>query len=820
MNFKEYLANLEQYGDRVALTIRPELRRRSLTYGELVARSYQTAHYLLSLGIKKNDRVMIISPSKPEWVVVFLACQCLGVTLVPVDAQSSSKTIKIYIEQIEPQLIFVSQVIVNIRGGIILEDLYQLIAGQSSEVPAVTLSGQETAVIVFTSGTTAAPKGVMISQQAILSDFDGLNQVLVIAPDWRFLSLLPLSHMYELTAGCLAPLSQGASIYYINRLTPSVINEALIDYGITTILAVPELANIFLDRIEQLARQSGQLRKLRNTRKLAKHLPIAVRRCIFHKVIAGLGGHLSVIATGGAPINPEVALSWERMGIKMIEGYGLTETAPILTMNSLQERRFGSQGKVIPTTQLRIAPDGEIQAHGDNLFTGYWKNKAATQEAFTADGWFKTGDVGKLSNGWLYIQGRAKFAIVLNSGLKVFPEDIEQVAEKNPLLKQLCIVGIKNADGEIVKAVIISTASDAAIEKALQHINGQLESFQHIQDWIRWHEPEFPRTRLLKIDRKTVQQWANSHHADSRDDAQQYEHEDKLVVIIRKLLKKPTLRVNETDVLADMGLDSLHRLTLLSMIEERFNVAIPEQYITQTTTLKQLRHLVSQKSSSNSSDRKLPTWPYNPVIHAVGNLLRNSLVAIFIPIWVRKEVHGSERLDAINGPAIFIFNHLDGGDVPILYSVLPKRVKNHMAIAFGEDVMKKMPMIALLARFLYAAFPFARKQPFTPTFKYTGRLVDKGWNIALSPEGRLSRDGTLQSFKTGIGLLATQLDIPVIAVKTEGLYGTVPIGKKWPQKRSRIKVYISEPQSFHATDDYEVVTKSLYDMMTDLGKDD
>src|SRR5665213_3539100 len=387
--------------------------------------------------------------------------------------------------------------------------------------------------------TTADPKGVVLTQRNVLANISGILQRIDVGDDWRLLSVLPLSHTYELT-GSLAILSRGASIFYIPRVTPLAISQALVDYEINTMLAIPQLLSLILERIQQTAGDEGKARTLRAALRIADFLPFSLRRVLFHGVHSRLGGHLDLVVTGGAPIPIDVAIAWERMGVRMVQGYGLTETSPILTCNSLSERRFDSPGRPLDNVQLRIGHDGEIQAKGPSVFVEYWHNPEATSEAFSEDGWFRTSDVGRMKDGRLLIQGRLKFAIVRGSGLKVFPEDIELVADQDPRFQDVCIVGVNDPKGESVAAVVLSDASDRVITDAIGEINSQLESFQHIDHWRRWPDSDFPRTRLLKIDRRQVQLWANStEHDQSTQKRTPEAASDSLVHIIRLSLDDP-----------------------------------------------------------------------------------------------------------------------------------------------------------------------------------------------------------------------------------------------------------------------------------------
>lgn len=818
-HFGAFVRQLERYGERPALVMRPFLRTECLTYAELCRRACQTAHWLLAHGLQASDRILVAAANSPQWVTLFLGAQLAGVTVVSVDAQSTESTLKRFAQQTKPRLFFRGRLPSELTlevPTLMLEDLPTLIAAQPRTAPKVRLTGQETAAIVFTSGTTADPKGVMLTQANVLANVEGVSHMLAIRPQWRFLSVLPLSHMYELTAGCLTPLSGGCSIYYAAKLSPHAIAESLKTYRITAMLAVPQVLALFLQHIRQAAQARGQLRQFEHALRLAAWLPAPLRRLVFHKVHHQLGGGLEFVVTGGAPIPPDVGRAWERMGVAMLQGYGLTETSPVLTMNTFKRRRLDSPGRALPNVSLRIGAEGEIEASGPGVFGGYWHNAEATKAAFTPDGWFRTGDIGALRDGgWLHIQGRAKFAIVLPSGLKVYPEDVELAADKHPALKAVCVVGLKRPEGEAVHAVLLADVPDAAVDAAVADINNRLEKYQHIATWERWPEAEFPRTRLLKIDRKAVQQWANQKRAASRPPAS--DTSDALLNIVRLVLEHAAVRIHETDRLSDIGLDSLRRLALVSLIEERLHVSVPEARISPHTTLKQLRALVkTQRQSPPETPR--PRWPYRLAVHAAGNCLRETVLRGLLRIWVKAETRGRERLKHLKTPVLVIFNHVDGFDAPVIYNALPWHIRRRLAVAIADDVITKHPLLQVVPRLCYGGYNLARQEPFMPSLEYTGQLVDRGWSIAIAPEGKISLDGRLQPFKAGIGLLAVELGIPVVPVKTAGLFGTMPLAhrNKFPKKRSRILVRIGEPVSFGRDTSYESARQELERIMREL----
>ena len=817
-NFNEYVKNFDNFKSKQALVIKPFLKVRRLNYGQLQDKVYQTANYLISQGIKKDDRVMIVAANCPEWIEVFLGCQLIGAILVPVDARNTLEMALKFAARTEPKIVFRSKPILPKLNKkyrvILLEDLEDLVTVCPITPPKVELTGKETAVIVFTSGTTAEPKGVVLSQKNILSNVDGVNEAINIDPDWRILSVLPLSHMYEMIGVCCL-MSKSCTIYYLPMVAPLAISRALKEYRITTILAVPQLLILLRARILQTAADEGLATSLNAALRIAPFLPFKTRRLLFRKVHEQLGGCLKLVITGGAPIPPEVAVFWENMGMKAIEGYGLTETSPILSVNRLYERHLKSQGLLLYNVKARVSDVGEIQSKGPSVFSSYWNNPEQTNLAFTDDGWFKTGDIGQIKNGWLQIQGRAKFAIILSSGLNVFPEDVELIAEKHKVFKEICVVGVRTKSGEKVHAVVISDKKDKHIVKAIKEVNSKLEEFQHISDWSRWPDSEFPRTLILKIDRKNVQAWANQELLNSKVKMKPKNNGDVLLKILRSSLDDPKCEINEKDRLSDIGLDSLRRLAMVSAIEEQLSIYIPESKIDQKTTLKDLRKLIAHGSHVENKVKR-PKWQFNKTVRLAGVTLRETLARALVRIYIKIDVEGRENICNLDQPAIFIFNHVDAYDVPVLYQALPRNIRNKVAVAAADDVLDNHKVLTLVARLGYASYNLDRNGMILSSLEYTSDLIDKGWSIAMAPEGHVSKDGRLQHFKSGIGLLAVETGVPIVLVKTIGLAGTLPLDKKWPQHSSRVVVKIGPPIIFDKNTSYNKATKKLYKVMKKL----
>lgn len=816
-HFGDYVGALAAHADRVALTRRTFISIERESYATLCANARRTSRFLASEGVVPGDRVFLAARNAPEWMELLLGTVLLGAVLVPFDATGGDDAIRRAARETRPTVAFCDEAAGRALVGLVptypLAELRLRTAVHEDVAPDVTLDGQMPAFIVFTSGTTADPKGVVLSHANVLANIEGIRARIAVDPGWRLLSVLPLSHTYELT-GTLTVLAGGAQVVYLPQVTPALISRALVEFRITTILATPQFLTILFARVRQLATEGGRSHGLDRALRISGALPRPIRRIVFASVHRRLGGELDLVVTGGAPIPFEDAVAWEKMGVRTVQGYGLTETAPILTVNGLRHRRLDSPGRSLDNVELRIAADGEIQARGPNVFAGYWERDDATREAFTEDGWFRTGDAGSIEGGWLKIEGRLKFAIVRRSGLKVFPEDVELVADTIAVLRECCIVGAATPSGEGVTAVVRSDEPDEPVAAAVDELNTRLADFQHVDAWRRWPEAAFPRTRLGKIDRLAVREWVNHEPREVALPAAPTPL-DPLSRIIRANLDDRSAAFDDDSELANIGLGSLGRLSVVAMVEEQLGISIPEHLVTPTTTVGALRSFLGAAPVAPVAPLR-PRWPFNPAVRAVGTALRETVINGIVRMWVRVDVEGTERLELLTSPALYIFNHSDDFDGPVVWHALPRTVRRRLAAATASDVLADHRALAFLIRLCFAGFAFARTEPLMDSFEYVGELVDQGWSIAIAPEGQLSTDGQLHAFKPGIGVLAVNLGIPVVPVKTVGLSGTVPLHAKWPKRRSHPTVRIGEPLRFSADSDFRVVTEALQRAMEDL----
>jgi len=497
------------YGPAPFLGLRREQETAWWSYQETADFSCRVANWLVASGIRPGDRVALWAPSQPRWVGAFFGILRAGAVVVPLDVNSTAGFVREVLERVGAKALLAGGAQAAKLPGldvevIPLDALGCILAPFPAVPPDHDVGPDDLAELVFTSGTTGHPKGVMLTHRNIIANLLASSQVMRCYPHYCVLSLLPLSHMFEQMGGLYMPMLGGSAVVYLSSLNPREVFLALRQERITCMLAVPQVLQLFMRRIEQEVQRRGQQRVWRLLNLVAPLLPQWARRLAFSSVHRSLGGRFQFFISGGAFLDPSLHRGWERLGIRVIQGYGATEAAPVITTNSLERRKLSSVGTPIDCLELRIAADGEVQVRGENVFQGYWQDPQRTQESF-ADGWYLTGDLGSLDkDGYVYLHGRKKDMIVLANGLNVYPEDVENALKASATVKDCVVVPLTGDAGPEVHAVLLME-DPAAAKEAVRAANRMLASHQHIRGHTVWPEPDFPRTHTLKVKRSDVQ---------------------------------------------------------------------------------------------------------------------------------------------------------------------------------------------------------------------------------------------------------------------------------------------------------------------------
>src|SRR4051794_32247521 len=525
-------SSARQYGERNALGLRRDDGTTfHWSYREVQRRARLAAWRLKALGLEPGDRILTWSSSTPALPAVYFGSMYARLIYVPLDSRMSADAITNIVEASGARRLILGtgrdspdprEVGLDRFPTTTVESLSEdpgddLPADWEAQVQAwARPKPDEVYQLVFTSGTTGNPKGVMLAHDNSLAgvlSFHGIIQPM----EHRLVSLLPLSHSLEQAVSLFYAMDVGASILYVRSRNPRVIFDSLHEHRVTTLLLVPQVLDLFWSAIEREVERQGRTKQFERLRSIARHLPYAARRLLFRSVHTQLGGGLRLFAIAGAFLPPALQQAWEDMGVIVIQGYGATETAAG-SATTMHDHPLGCVGWPPKPVEMRIADDGEIQFRGPTLFKGYWHNPEATAAAYTADGWYQSGDLGKLDEaGRLHLHGRKKDIIVLPNGFNVYPEDIENALRVGGIRDS---VALETRPGRIKAIVLAPAGSDAGVNGATDALRSQIDATvkaanaslgpnQRIAAWRLWPEPDFPRTHTLKVKRDQVRSWAN-----------------------------------------------------------------------------------------------------------------------------------------------------------------------------------------------------------------------------------------------------------------------------------------------------------------------
>jgi long-chain acyl-CoA synthetase len=823
-NLGQFLrAYSREHNERIAYEIKRGFRTETFRFADVYSLSLKTATFLKKCTLKKGDTVVIWSPNMPEYPILYFGCWLLGIVAVPIDVRTTEETLQSFVTKARCKLGFKSKSVPGtlpetVAQTYYLENLIELVQElpQPENLPEVF--PDDPAEIAFTSGTTGTPKGVLLTHGNFLSNVSALCQTFPFKKEYRALSLLPLSHAFEQVIDFLAPFQTGITVVYLERMNQVTIIRALRKHTITSVAIVPQLLQLLMSGVEREIENSGKQRTWLRLNSIAPLLPMPVRRFIFSQIRQRLGRNLQFFGCGSAPLNRKLAQKWENMGIAIYEGYGATETTAVLTINTPSAKRLGSVGKILPSVQIRIDPTShEIIASGPAVSSGYFQDVKKTQEAFST-GWYRTGDIGEFdTEGYLYITGREALRIVLPGGEKAYPEDIENKLNAHPLVLESCVVGVKREAGERVHAVVI-TKYPKQLDEIIRQVNQKLSSHEQILEWSLWEHDDFPRTPLLKIDHRKVAATIAGLEEKIQKEVKISE-KDKLLSLIAQVKKISPSQIRETDVLSDLKLDSLQIVELLSLIEQDLGVAISETGITEHTTVSQLRELI-KNAEVIPEEIPLNSLNYKPLIVNARVLLQNILVFPLHSLFAPLQIIGKENLVSLKLPAIFYFNHMGIMDAVCALRVLPTSIRQKLVIAATRDLWKEWRRG--FVEFWGGGFPFDTKQHIKASLELTGDFLDHGFSILVAPEGGISKDGTLQTFKSGIGFMAVHMNVPVVPVKIDPSYREIfpPMAgsplENLPKKRKSVWVKIGKPMTFSKQAPIELATKEMQQAMVAL----
>jgi long-chain acyl-CoA synthetase len=781
----------------------------SWTYGELGAAARVFARRLRDQGVTSGQAIAIWSENRPEWIAAMWGGLLEGVVIVPIDYRASADFLLKVAGIVEAKAILVGDAVDAGHLGESrpiwrLGEIFRLKAEAAYSAES-SIGAQTTAEIIFTSGATAEPKGVVLTHKNILANIVPIERELAkykkyarpFAPI-RFLNLLPLSHMFGQAMATFVPPMLPGVVVFTRSYAPDDIIRQIKSRRISVLVCVPKILEVLKDHIIRVAPEAAEPPPPGHWAKRWWH---------YRRIHRMFGFKFWAMVVGAAPLDPELEAFWGRLGFVVVQGYGLTETAPIVTLNHPLRARRGAVGKPIAGVEIKIADDGEILVRGENVTTGYYNAPEATRDAF-AGGWFHTGDIGELdAEGRLMIRGRKKEMIVTPEGLNVFPEDVERAINEQPGVIDSAVVGapVAGSTAERVQAILL-LSEGADPDAVVRGANARLGDHQKIRASAVWPGSELPRTEgTRKLKRRELRNWLTGHspagpafRSGVRD--------------VRAVLERfaPGRTLEPSTTIDELGLSSLERVELMMALEETFQVTVDESGFSAAATVGDLEKLVAPPAFSSAPDPKVGptggkdtsgtelTFPWWNRTLPARIARRVSLPTWILPlgrIWARMTVTGLEHLESIDGPVIFAANHQSHFDGPMILDSLPPKWRYRTAPAmmrgffdahfFPERHTRKQwftnSLNYYLSSLFFNAFPLSQGGSGTrQTLRYIGELVGEGYSVLIFPEGRRTDAGEIAPFQPGVGMIASRLGIPVVPVRLEGLDQVLPRHYRFP----------------------------------------
>jgi long-chain acyl-CoA synthetase len=828
----EYLDNFQRHSRETAYVFRRGYRVQRWTYGEVLGAAYRFSRALEARGIGKDDRVIIWGENCAEWVIAFFGCLLRGAVVVPLDKIAAPDFAARVAKQVDAELCVGSPR--QEVPGVAFLDLHTLseaVAGFSDAPVELRAERDDIVQIVFTSGTTAEPRGVVITHGNILANLEPLERQIAgylkyerIFHPLRFLNLLPLSHVFGQFLGIFLPQLLAGTVLFHDTLNPTEIIRMIKDERVSVVVAVPRLMQSLKEKIERDTELAGESAWLRREFDAAKEEHFTKRWWRFRKIHSQFGWKFWAFISGGAALDAETEEFWRRLSFVVIQGYGLTETTSLISLNHPFKTGKRSVGKVLEGREMKLDENGEILVRGDNVAAGYWQGKELTS-VLSEDGWFRTGDLGALDeDGNLYFKGRKKNVIVNREGMNIYPDDLEAVLREQPGVRDCVVVGLE--EGGNAEPVAVLLLADAAANGAaiIEGANQHLAEFQRVRRWLIWPDQDFPRTPTQKPKLNLLQQSAQQKFAASEAVSTQ---PGGLSELISRITGRTTGNLAPDAKLdGDLNLSSMDRVELMSALEDRYQVDLSEANFAQVSTVGELERMLHEPQRAQQSGYHYPKWAQHWPFTWIRNVVYYLLTLPATLIMAHPTIVGRENLEGVEGPLLITCNHITYIDLGFVLIAMPPRIRHKLAVGMlGERLWgmwnppATMNIFArwwqqagyYLAVALFNVFPLPQQSGVRESFAYAGESVDRGYSVVVFPEGRRTQDGKPSPFRSGVGMLAEKLDVPVVPLRIDGLFAMKSVGRKIA-RRGELKVLIGKPLRFSPEIPAEEITRQLEDI--------
>jgi long-chain acyl-CoA synthetase len=836
----EFFEDYARHGEEIAVAHRRGYRMERWSYGRVASVARGFAAKLAAQGIAAGERVLLWGDNSAEWCAAFFGCVLRGAVVVPMDRVATPEFAARVAEAVQAKFLARSRDMPELRlklPTIVLEDLAEIVGKErESEIARPALKRSDSAEIVFTSGTTAEPRGVVLTHGNILANIEPMEAQ--IKPylryerffhPLRFLNLLPLSHVFGQLMGMFIPPLLGGTVVFLDTLSPAEVARAIRRERVTALISVPRLIESLQGHVEREIEATGRGEQFRRNLAASEHDGAVRRLWRFRRIHRQFGWKFWAFISGGAALPSAVETFWSRLGYAVIQGYGLTETTSLVSVNHPFRLGKGSIGKTLPGMEVRLSDEGEILVRGENVAQGYWQGRGLEQ-VVGEGGWFHTGDLGELdAQGNLYFKGRRKNVIVTPAGMNVYPEDLEAALRKQPGVRDCVVVGLERDGNAEACAVLLLESKDTDAARIVDQANQSLAEYQQMRRWMIWEDADFPRTPTQKPLLPQIREATRAKMGAPGSRAAVTEASAFAELLARVTQREAPKISAEANLEKDLQLSSLDRVELMSALEERYQVDLSETKFAEAKTVGELEGLL-REPPARVRGLVFPRWPQRRPITWIRLAVYYALTWPFTMMMARPQIRGRENLRGVRGPVLVVSNHVTYVDIGCVLAALPAKFRHRLATAMvGErlSLMRRPPaemnffarMLNRVNYFLVTAlfnvFPLPKESGFRESFAFAGDLADRGWNILVFPEGELTPDGKVGRFRSGIGLLATRLRVPVVPVRIDGLFEMKQAGRRFA-RRGDVRVGIGPLVSFGPEADVEGIARELERRVAEL----
>jgi len=816
-------------------------RREKTTYAELSAAALFWSHAFSGHGIGPGDRVLLWGPNSCDWVACFWAILLRGAVAVPMDFGASLDFVQRVVQDAQVKLVLRDQNQPELPQGVpslVINNFHDVNAtplpvSDAQVDPGDRAARSDLAEILFTSGTTSEPRGVVLTHGNFLANLEPLEKGIAEYRKYerwfhplRFVSVVPLSHVFGQFVTLFVPPLLGATVVFENSQQPAEILRTLKRERATALIAVPRMLDALRTEIEREIDAHGWRAWFSSAYTASSSEPFLCRVWRFRRLHRRLGWKFWAFISGGAALSPETEEFFKRIGYAVVQGYGMTETASLISLNHPFRATEGSVGKILPGREFRLAEDGEILVRGENVSSGYWEKGALQQGTGENGGWLRTGDLGELdAQGNLRFRGRKKNVIVTPAGLNIYPEDLEAALHRQPAIRDAVVIPLQIGSNAAACAILLmkvpvipsgapvpsagaesrdpgntkpsSATNDAPLtdpltsvaQAAVDTANSTLADYQRIRRWLLWPDLDFPRTptgkpRLALLATRAVELLGSTAKNVIPSEARDLLSSSSSAAPSESFASF-TSSTSFPSALKDLS--SLDRVELLSSLEHRYNIELNETQFANAQSFADIQKLLAQPSARRS-DYAYPRWTQRLPVRLFRLLSYYLLTRPATLLLGHPRIRGRKHLANLKGPVLFVANHTTRrADIGLILYSLPTRFRHRLATAMGGETLREFrhpprewffakrwlwQISYFLVVSLFNVFPLPQLSGFRESFRFVGESADRGYSLLVFPEGIVNDRDTpdMVPFQPGIGLLAHNLRLPIVPIRLDGVW--------------------------------------------------